>query len=843
MKVAPAVVGVPLLLLLLTWLLMNGLDLSSARFDRELQALDDFSAFERGLSREVLTARAGLSRNYDELVRVADAYDDSLARLRDAAGSDSEESAAIKVLAALARRQQELVEQFKSKNALLLNSFAYFGIFSARLAASDYRPAAQLASRLAAAMLQLTLDTSETAAREVQARLEELALLPSRSSEADSIQAVLAHGEMLHDLLPGTDALMKSLMAAASNREQDAVHSLIVKRQLAARTSAARYRLLLYAASLMLLGGLVYLGLQLRARAVALRRRAAFEHVIASISTRFINSQPHEMAADVERALEEMAGCIGADRAYFVVAAAPAQTYRWSSEGVEFRSGWPERALDLASRVGRGEDSIIYFPKVRPSLPNDKMNLVVDAGLRGWLCVPSVCGDKVDAVLGFDAVRVGGLTQWAEFALFRMAFDAIANAVRRVKLEQEKERLEAGLQQARRMETIGTFASGIAHNFNNIVGAIIGYTEMADAHVRSGGRPAASLAEIRHAGERARQLVEQILKFGRRGEGKRERIGIKALVAETKSLLAASLPSHVELVVSETPEVATVSAEPAQLQQVILNLCNNAAQAMDKPGVIEVRIEVRETADALRIGRREIGPGRFTIISVSDQGPGIDEATLERIFEPFFTTRTDGNGLGLATVRDIVEEHGGAVEVKTAVGVGTRFDTWLPSDPSDEPVSAQHAAGISRGAGETVLVLETDRSRLLRHEEILAALGYEPVGFTKLAEAAVTCREAPARFDAALVCHQPGGSALDFAVSLHDIAPTLPIILTTPSATDLGAPLLAASGITELVHHPLTSMELAGALSRCLAVSAAGGSFRSIGAARPWHVNALRPSS
>lgn len=384
-------------------------------------------------------------------------------------------------------------------------------------------------------------------------------------------------------------------------------------------------------------------------------------------------------------------------------------------------------------------------------------------------------------MLGFDAVRADALTHWTEFALFRMAFDAIANALRRIRLEQEKDRLEANLQQARRMETIGTFASGIAHNFNNIVGAILGYAEMADARVGSGGRPAASLAEIRRAGERARQLVDQILKFGRRGKGRRERVCIKALVAETKSLLAASLPSHVEFTVSETPETAVVSAEPAQLQQVILNLCNNAAQAMDKPGVIDIRIEVRETAHTLRLGRQEIGPGRFTVISVSDQGPGMDDATLERIFEPFFTTRADGNGLGLATVREIVEEHGGAVEVRTAIGAGTRFDTWLPSALSSEPISAKLASGFTgRGVGETVLVLEPDRSRLLRHEEILAALGYEPVGFTKLAEAVAACRAAQARFDAALMCHVPGGAALEFAASLHDIAPGLPIILAPP---------------------------------------------------------------
>ena len=835
MKVAPAVVGVSFLLALLTWLLLNGLNMNSDRYDRQSQALADFTRFERGMNREVLTLRAGLSRNYDALVRIADAYYDALARLREAAGSDREEAAAIEVLAVRSRRQEELIEQFKSKNALLQNSFAYFGLFSASLSLSEDKPMVAGTSALAAAMLQLTLHTDDAAAREVQARLDALTHLQTSPEEIDSIRNILAHGQLLHDLLPAVDATLKALVAEASNREQDAVQALIMKRQLAARAAAHKNRLLQYATSLLLLGGLVYFGLLLRARAMALRRRAAFEHVIANISMRFIHSRHDEIAGHVESALEQLAGCIGADRAYFAWhAGATANAYRWSRQGVGFGQGWPERVPDLVQRFDGGGGDIIYIPRVKPSHPYDTMNLLAEAGVCGWLCITALSGQRRVAVLGFDAVRAGALTQWAEFALFRTAFDAIRNAVGRVLLEQEKERLQASLQQARRMETVGTFASGIAHNFNNIVGAILGHAEMADAGIESGSRSAASLAEIRRAGERARELVGQILTFGRRGEGRRERISIKALVAETTALLAASLPSHVKFAVSETGETPTVSGEPAQLQQVILNLCNNAAQAMEEPGFIELRIAAREIMHALRIGRTELGPGRFTIISVSDPGPGMDEATLERIFEPFFTTRAHGNGLGLATVQEIVEQHGGAVGVQSAPGAGTHFDVWLPSSGSGEPISVQQAPDLARrGTGETVLVLETDRTRLLRYEEILAALGYEPVGFTGLAEAEAACRAARTRFDAALVCHLPGGSSLDLAASLHEAVPGLPIILESPSTRDLAAPLLAASGITDLVHHPLMSAELAAALSRCLATSPASERFRRIAALLP----------
>jgi len=822
MRVTPVSLMVPTLLLLLTWLLMSGLNLNSARYDRELAAFHEFERLERGLNREVLTARVGLSRNYDALVRATDGLDSSLDVLRQAAGAGSGESAAIEALAAGAAREQELVEQFKTRNALLQNSFAYFGVLNSRLAASDDRALAAIATRLSAAMLRLTLDISQATAREVQDRLNELAALQSPPGEADFIHGTIAHGGLLRDLLPSTDTVLKELIALANDPKQDGVRLLIVKRQLAARAVARRYRLFLYATSLTLLGVLVYFLLQLRARGLALRRRAAFEHVIARISTRFINSQHHEIAAHVESALGELAECVGADRAYFVMAGEPVQSYRWLRKRVEFPPGWPEQALSIASHFDRGDDGIIHLTRIRPLDSSDATNPLADAGLKGWLCIPNKYGNQARAILGFDALRENALTRYSEVTLFRMAFDAIANALSRVTLEQEKERLQACLQQARRMETIGTFASGIAHNFNNIVGAILGYTEMADIGVRSEGQPAASLAGIRSAGERARELVDQILDFGRRGEGRRERICLKVLVAETDRLLAASLPAHVGIEVNTTAERVVVSADPAQLQQAILNICNNAAQAMDRPGVIEIQLGVVELADALRVGNVWIGPGRFATMSISDPGAGMDAATLERIFEPFFTTRPDGNGLGLATVREFVQEHDGALQVRSAVGAGTRFDIWLPAASTHEPISLQHAPAIAgRGSGETVLVLEADRSRLWRHEEILAALGYEPVGFTRLPEAALG-HGARARFDVALVCHQPGAaSSLDLAAALHDVAPTLPIILVTPSAWNLDAALLAASGISEVVHHPLTSAELAGALSRCLAASVA----------------------
>jgi len=177
-----------------------------------------------------------------------------------------------------------------------------------------------------------------------------------------------------------------------------------------------------------------------------------------------------------------------------------------------------------------------------------------------------------------------------------------------------------------------------------------------------------------------------------------------------------------------------------------------------------------------------------------------------------------GNGLGLATVREIVLQHSGAVRVRSAPGVGTQFEIWLPCAANvDAPPDESHDAS-GRGSGETVLILEADRERLLRHEEILAALGYEPVGFTDTEEAVAACRTTPTRFDVAvLCCHLHGGPTLAMqAAALRENVPGLPLIVATPSSREITAPFLAGTGISEIIRQPLTSGELAGALANCL---------------------------
>jgi nitrogen-specific signal transduction histidine kinase/CheY-like chemotaxis protein len=386
------------------------------------------------------------------------------------------------------------------------------------------------------------------------------------------------------------------------------------------------------------------------------------------------------------------------------------------------------------------------------------------------------------------------------------------NAIEREFLEHDRAMLATRLERSRRMQMIGSLASGIAHNFNNIIGAILGYSEMVEPQLAPGSKSARQVDEIRRAAERGRDLIDNILTFGRRRDGRVQSVRVRSVFEEAASLLCASLPASVELIMADVPADIAVSGEPAQLQQVILNLCTNAAQAMENGGSIRVTAEPKDVPAPLALSHGELAPGRFVCLSVADTGRGFDESVAQRLFEPFFTTRRAGTGLGLATVYEIVRDYDGAMNVQSKPGHGSRFEVWLPALVDG---TAAAARGLPFGRGETVLIVESER--LLRDEEMLAALGYEPVGFERADDAIAACRSAPARFDAVVIGHTAANvTDLEVARVLHGLMPGHPILLASASTIDVSVDELAEAGISEVLRRPLDSSELAAVLARYL---------------------------
>jgi signal transduction histidine kinase len=806
--------GVILLLLLLTWLLQRSSGTMSPAYEEALQAFDDFALAEASLQRDMLQARAGLLRNYDPLSRSIEGMERAAERILSSAQLEAIETGPAERLAALVAMQEELTERFKSDNAILQNSLAYVALLST---SPDFvNKNTQLVPEigaLAAAILKRTHDASAESVTALRQRLREF---EDRAVQRDSeeTKAFLAHARLLHDLIPAVDERVKTILAAPSKQILGETHDLFTQRRANVESVAQLFRLWLYAASLLLLlllGGFV---LRLRERALERQRRAALEQVIARNSTRLISCPPGETGAWLKQVLGEFGAAIGVERGYVVIGETPIRVIAWSADGIAYPDGWPVQALTISSQLSADGPGILRIADVDTLPAGDAKNALVAAKVRGWACVPLILPGEVRGIMGFDAFQPA----WERLfpmGMMRLAGDAVANAIEREYLERDRAELSTRFERSRRMQMIGSLTSGIAHNFNNIIGAILGYAEMAAPRHSPGTRSAQDIDEIRQAAERGRDLIGHILIFGRRGDAPVQRVQICSLLREAASLLRVSLPKGIELIINEVPPDLAVAGEPAQLQQIVLNLCSNAAQAIVGSGTIRVTAEEQEVTATLTLSHGELSPGRYICLAVSDTGRGFDQTVARRLFEPFFTTRRSGTGLGLATVHEIVQDHHGAMNVKSKPGHGSRFEAWLPF-AAVKTVPAVQAAP-QYGKGQSVMIVETERERLLRDEEMVAALGFEPVGFERPDDAVAACRATPGRFDIILISYglQTDGG-LDLVRALREIAPSQPLLLAAASSAGIDVNSLADAGISEVLQRPLVSAELAQALMRCL---------------------------
>ena len=604
-EIAAGVGVVGLLLALLTWLLVRGIVTDAAAYSTTLRIFDDFALAEASLHRDVLEARAGLLTDYDPLVRSSEHIAAAVSQLRAQAASEGLDTGPVDRLAAAIKIEEKLTERFKTDNALLRNSLSYVGHLSTSLGFNDrnFRLGA-----LETAILQLTLDSSARSQEAVEERLLELAVQPPVEADQGTAQALISHVRLLRILLPSVDDTLKGLFAVQTGKPLEETRAQFARAHIASESSAQRFRLLLYVTSVLLALALIDLGRRLRARAVALRKRAAFEHLIAEQSARLINCPPAETKARLEQALAEFGRTIDSDRAYVVVGENPIRVYAWSEDDAPYPPGWPEAALSLPSAFKQVEFDIITAPDVALLPPGDAKKTLLAAEVRAWACVVLQRPDYHRGILGFEKLRPGrGL--YLPLATVRLAGDAIANALDREIRERERAKLNARLERALRMEMVGQLASGVAHNFNNIISAILGYSEMASSDVKPDGKAARRIAEIERAAERGRDLVDSILTFGRRSDARSSLVSVSELLNETASLLRALLPSSIELVVAGAPEGLAVFGERAQLQQIVINLCRNAAQAMGESGRIDVSADRQHlvTARVFTSGELEAG--------------------------------------------------------------------------------------------------------------------------------------------------------------------------------------------------------------------------------------------
>jgi CheY-like chemotaxis protein len=297
------------------------------------------------------------------------------------------------------------------------------------------------------------------------------------------------------------------------------------------------------------------------------------------------------------------------------------------------------------------------------------------------------------------------------------------------------------------------------------------------------------------------------------------------VVEETLELLEPSLPAEIRLARKLAGGNAAVMGDATRLHQVAMNLCTNAVKAMPSGGTLRVTLQCVVITEGRPVTRGSVAAGPYVLLTVSDTGIGIPSAVLERIFEPFFTTKGvgEGTGLGLSLIDGIVHDLGGAIAHTTQQGQGTTFTIWLPVAGEAAVPVAQPSTELSSGNGETVMVVDDEQALVALCEEMLAGLGYEPVGFESSGAALAAFRRTPERFDLVLTDeNMPGFTGTELTRELRQVRPDIPVVLMTGYAGAQLAARAAAVGIHEVLRKPLQRRDLSEALARtCCSVETA----------------------
>ncbi|MBW1783785.1 MAG: PAS domain S-box protein [Deltaproteobacteria bacterium] len=424
---------------------------------------------------------------------------------------------------------------------------------------------------------------------------------------------------------------------------------------------------------------------------------------------------------------------------------------------------------------------------------------------------------KRDGTKGYVEVSVGLIKDLAGNPI---GFRGIARDItERKQAEKERARLEAQLQQARKMEAIGTLAGGIAHDFNNILAIILGNAELASDDVPDWNPASESLKEIHRASIRAKDMVRQLLAFSRKTDEESTLIDMAPIIKESMKMLRSAIPTSVEFKEHISNDPCNIMGDAAQINQVVMNLVTNATDAMsEEGGSLEVTLEKIILREEKPCFDWVLSPGTYVRLKMRDTGEGIDPKIMDRIFEPYYTTKDvgKGTGMGLSVVHGIVKRHGGGIRVESELGKGTLFEIYLPAleetaEEENEP------EGDIQGGSERILFVDDEVSIANLNHQRLERLGYDVKSTTKPLEALEWFKADPDRFDVMITdMTMPRMTGDRLAAEVLKIRPHMPVIICTGYSERMSAKKAEALGLRKYIEKPVDLRNLASALREVL---------------------------
>ena len=389
------------------------------------------------------------------------------------------------------------------------------------------------------------------------------------------------------------------------------------------------------------------------------------------------------------------------------------------------------------------------------------------------------------------------------------------------KVVNEKQKIELQLQQAQKMEAIGTLAGGIAHDFNNILTPILGYAEIAAMDLGEKHHLQPDIMEIISSANRAKDLIQQILTFSRETSLESVPLKVQLLIKETLKLLNHSIPSTIQIRTSVDSSCSAVKANPTQIHQIIMNLCTNAYHAMiDTGGILSISLTELEISSDDYKTQISLKPGIYLKLEVSDTGCGMSSELQDKIFDPYFTTKEKGKGtgLGLSIVHGIVQSLHGQITVYSEPQQGTCFRLYLPTVQSTiEPHAFSDPEEVPRGT-ERILIVDDEESIVKIEQRILEKLGYSVTSTTDSKELLSILQKQPNDFNLVITdLTMPNMTGLVVAREIKKSIPHLPVIIATGYSEAVNTDNFLNLGIRGCINKPVTVKEIAHAVRDALA--------------------------